>query len=132
MSEYNNTVHDTTKFSPRFLLIGQSPFESQLCKKIDLSVAREKPRLHNRDSHEMNKKYYDLKHKKPTFQEGDLVLIRNPRLRKLEPRFLGPFKILQKLSENSYRLNIPRRMRVHNILDACQMSPYRTISADII
>jgi len=53
-------------------------------------------------------------HRKPTiFKEGDLVWIhlrkeifRSKRYYKLKPRANGPFKVLQRISENAYKIDL--------------------------
>ena len=61
------------------------------------------------DSHERNKQYYDAKRSGLTFQEGDLVLMKNLKRRKgrnvkLQPKFIGPYRVFRKLSDNNYQV----------------------------
>nr|GFC67343.1 putative nucleotidyltransferase, ribonuclease H [Tanacetum cinerariifolium] len=71
-------------------------------------------------------KSYDDKHRRSLeFQPGDHVLLKvSPARRvrrfgikgKLSPRFIGPFKILYRVGEVSYRLALPPQLsHVHNI-----------------
>nr|GEW41619.1 putative reverse transcriptase domain-containing protein [Tanacetum cinerariifolium]GEX39247.1 putative reverse transcriptase domain-containing protein [Tanacetum cinerariifolium] len=70
------------------------------------------------------KSYADLKHKPMEFQVGDKVMLKvSPwkgvvRFRKrgeLNPRYVGPFKVLEKIRKVAYKLELPEELsRVHN------------------
>ena len=73
------------------------------------------------------------KHKKPmVFQEGDLVWLhlrkdRFPQERnsKLKPRGDGPFKVLKKINDNAYVIDIPiDKYLVSNTFSVFDLSPY--------
>ena len=73
------------------------------------------------------------KHKKPmVFQEGDLVWLhlRNDRFpqernSKLKPRGDGPFKVLKKINNNAYVIDIPTdKYLVSNTFNVSDLSPY--------
>ncbi|GJY59868.1 hypothetical protein Tco_0459760 [Tanacetum coccineum] len=70
------------------------------------------------------KSYADLKRKPMEFQVGDKVMLKvSPwkgvvhfgKRGKLNPRYVGPFKVLEKAREVSYKLELPEELsRVHN------------------
>ncbi|GKF13095.1 hypothetical protein Tco_0051021 [Tanacetum coccineum] len=70
------------------------------------------------------KSYADLKHKLMEFQVGDKVMLKVlPWKRvvhfgkqgKLNPRYVGPLKVLEKVGEVAYKLELPEELnRVHN------------------
>nr|GFA18418.1 putative reverse transcriptase domain-containing protein [Tanacetum cinerariifolium] len=72
------------------------------------------------------KSYPDLKRKPMEFQVGDKVMIkvspwkgvvRFGKQRKLNPRYVGPFKVLERIGDVAYKLDIPEDLsRVHNTL----------------
>ncbi|GJU60903.1 putative reverse transcriptase domain-containing protein [Tanacetum coccineum] len=70
------------------------------------------------------KSYADLKRKPMEFQVGDRVMlkvspwkgvVRFGKRGKLNPRYVGPFKVLEKVRSVAYKLELPQELsRVHN------------------
>ncbi|GJX19011.1 hypothetical protein Tco_0221688, partial [Tanacetum coccineum] len=70
------------------------------------------------------KSYADLKRKPMEFQVGDKVMlkvlpwkgvVRFGKRGKLNPRYVGPFKVLKKVGAVAYKLELPQELsRVHN------------------
>ncbi|GKG30838.1 hypothetical protein Tco_0423326, partial [Tanacetum coccineum] len=68
--------------------------------------------------------YVDLKRKKMEFQVGDKFMlkvspwkgvVRFGKRGKLNPRYVGPFKVLKKVGAIAYKLELPQELsRVHN------------------
>ncbi|GJT13065.1 hypothetical protein Tco_0860107 [Tanacetum coccineum] len=75
-------------------------------------------------AHDRQKSYADLKRKPMEFQVGDKVMLKvSPwkgvvhfgKRGKLNPRYVGPFKVLEKVGEVTYKLKLPEELsRVHN------------------
>ncbi|GJT17518.1 putative reverse transcriptase domain-containing protein, partial [Tanacetum coccineum] len=133
---YNNSYHSSVRRAPFEALYGRkcrSPImwaevrESQLIglelvqettKKISQIKDRQKAA---RDRH---KSYVDKRRKPLEFSVGDYVLVKvSPwkgvvRFRKkgkLAPRFVGPFKIIEKVGPVAYRLDLPEKLNgVHD------------------
>jgi hypothetical protein len=67
------------------------------------------------------KSYADAKRKDVEFQVGEKVLLSSVNLnkhkqaRKLYPKFVGPFEILEKVNSVAYKLDLPESMPVHNV-----------------
>ncbi|GKG19037.1 hypothetical protein Tco_0376136, partial [Tanacetum coccineum] len=70
------------------------------------------------------KSYADLKHKPMEFQVKDKVMlkvspwkgvVRFGKRGKLNPRYVGPFKVIERVGEVAYKLELPKELsRVHN------------------
>nr|GFC48070.1 putative reverse transcriptase domain-containing protein [Tanacetum cinerariifolium] len=66
------------------------------------------------------KSYADLKRKHMEFQVRDKVMLKKGVVRfgkrgKLNPRYVGPFKVLEKVGDVAYKLDLPEELsRVHN------------------
>ncbi|GKC73093.1 hypothetical protein Tco_1118976, partial [Tanacetum coccineum] len=75
-------------------------------------------------AHDRQKSYADLKRKLMEFQVGDRVMlkvspwkgvVRFRKRGKLNPRYVGPFKVLEKFRVVAYNLELPQELsRVHN------------------
>ena len=65
------------------------------------------------------------------FQEGDLVLLSTKHIRfrqcptKLQRRFVGPFKITQKVSRVAYRLQLPENWSMHPVFHISLLKSWR-------
>ncbi|GKG27465.1 hypothetical protein Tco_0403168 [Tanacetum coccineum] len=75
-------------------------------------------------AHDQQKSYADLKRKPMEFQVGDKVMlkvspwkgvVRFGKRGKLNPRYVGPFKVLEKVGSVAYKLELPKELsRVYN------------------
>ncbi|GKE57369.1 putative reverse transcriptase domain-containing protein [Tanacetum coccineum] len=75
-------------------------------------------------AHDRQKSYADVRRKPLEFQVGDRVMlkvspwkgvVRFGKRGKLNPRYIGPFKVLAKVGTVAYRLELPQQLnRVHN------------------
>nr|GFB98410.1 putative reverse transcriptase domain, ribonuclease H-like domain, aspartic peptidase domain protein [Tanacetum cinerariifolium] len=83
------------------------------------------------------KSYVDLKRKPMEFQVGDKVIlkvspwkwvVRFGKRGKLNPTYVGPFKVLERIGDVAYKLNILEELsRVHN---TCHVSNLKKRHAD--
>src|ERR1700744_1422278 len=77
------------------------------------------------------KENYD-QHRKPdpNLKSGDMVwfIPRNVKTtrpsKKLDYKKMGPFKIIKKVGTNSYKLDLPTSMRIHNSFHISLLEPY--------
>nr|GFB34362.1 putative reverse transcriptase domain-containing protein [Tanacetum cinerariifolium] len=75
-------------------------------------------------SRDRQKSYADLKRKPMEFQVRDKVMlkvspwkgvVRFGKRGKLNPRYVGPFKVLERIGDLAYNLDLPEELiRVHN------------------
>ena len=131
---YNNSRNSSTKITPFMALYGYNPelrfdiadtvtageapaARQRIVQLQDLRNRLQEELLH---SQERQAKYYNQKHQPKLFKRGDLVKLstRNLRLRdkKLQPRWVGPFRILERIGSQAYRLALPEKYaRLHDV-----------------
>ncbi|GKE05005.1 putative reverse transcriptase domain-containing protein [Tanacetum coccineum] len=133
---YNNSYHASIKAAPFEALYGRkcrSPVcwtevgEAQilgpeLIQETTEKIVQIKQRM--QAARDRQKSYADLKRKPMEFQVGDKVMLKvSPwkgvvhfgKWGKLNPRYVGPFKVLEKVGEVAYKLELPEELsRVHN------------------
>ncbi|GJY90012.1 RNA-directed DNA polymerase [Tanacetum coccineum] len=148
---YNRSNHSSTGRSPFFVVYGRNPFTPlDLAPMVgDGSVspegderARQIQELHAQVreqiiKHNLQYQTRANKHRKQVlFDEGDLVWIHLRRARfpqgrfgKLHPRADGPFRILKKINDNAYRVELPGHYGVSDTFNVADLSPY-TPNAD--
>ncbi|GJR01011.1 putative reverse transcriptase domain-containing protein [Tanacetum coccineum] len=112
---YNNSYHASIKAAPFEALYGRkcrSPvYWAEIKQRIQAAQYRQKS-------------YADLKHKPMKFQVRDRVMLKVlpwkgvvcfGKQGKLNPRYVGPFKVLEKVGAVAYKLELPQELsRVHN------------------
>ena len=132
---YNNSRSSTTKTTPFMALYGYHPelrfdIEDAATKEGEIPAAHDRVRrlqeLRNRlreellKSQERQAKYYNQKHLPKLFKRRDWVKLstRNLRLKdkKLQPRWVGPFRVLQRIGSQAYKLALPEKYaRLHDV-----------------
>ena len=76
------------------------------------------------------KEQHDQHRREVTFQPGDQVLLATRQLTelaqvgKLRPRWQGPFEVLGSPSPNTYRLQLPRRMRISPVVNVDRLKRF--------
>lgn len=143
---YNRSSSQTTGCSPFEVVYGNNPITpldlAPLLVNHNYSQDAEEhakyiKKLHEKVRQEIvkqNEKYQrnaNKHRKKKVFNEGDLVWIhlrkeRFPRGRygKLQPRADGPFKILKKIGDNAYKVELPGDYGVSATFNVADLSPY--------
>ncbi|WOG95956.1 hypothetical protein DCAR_0415286 [Daucus carota subsp. sativus] len=121
---YNNAVHSATGQSPFSLVYVQPPRHAldlaKLPKTAKLEVQNEK-----------YKKFADTKRRQKLFTEGDqvMVFLRKERFpvgtfNKLKPRKYGPYKILKKINDNAYVIDLPGDMSISKTFNVADVHDF--------
>ncbi|GKB63731.1 putative reverse transcriptase domain-containing protein, partial [Tanacetum coccineum] len=113
---YNNSYHASIK-------VGQVQLSGpEIVQEATEKVIQIKQRM--QAAHDRQKSYANLKRKPMKFQVGDRVMLKvSPwkgvvhfgKRGKLNPRYVGPFKVLEKVGSVAYKLELPQELsRVYN------------------
>ncbi|GJZ51216.1 putative reverse transcriptase domain-containing protein [Tanacetum coccineum] len=143
---YNNSYHASIKAAPFEALYGQkcrSPVcwaevgEVQLTgpdivQETTEKIVQNKQRM--QAARDRQKSYADLKRKPMEFQVGDKVMLKvSPwkgvvhfgKRGKLNPRYVGPFKVLERVKDVAYKLKLPEELsRVHNTFHVSNLKKF--------
>lgn len=79
-----------------------------------------------------DKVYADKKARPQTFEIGQRVLLSTKNLhikrknltKKLVSRFIGPFKVLNRVGRQAYELELPPTLRIHDVFHVSLLRPY--------
>ena len=140
---YTASVNAVTGYTPFYLMYGEQPCVSTtmlqpLSSSVGifprtvwraLRIARERIQIQlNRHKERIDKRRRHIE-----FEEGDPVYICTQNLsdtqmpslpRKLWPKFVGPFVIVNKISSKLYRLQLPPEFKVHPVFNVDQLKPF--------
>jgi hypothetical protein len=140
---YNNSVQCSTGFTP-FELDGvqaatpatlwnpqQVPQQSFIA---DASIKIQAAKDHLHAAQQRQARYRNEGRRNVEFHEGQWVLVQSTRFArtqldpeghgKLKSRFIGPFRILERIGPVTYRLELPPDCRVHNAFHVELLRPY--------
>ena len=131
----NSLPNGSTGFSPFYLNYGHEPVmpvqlleggEKISTESVASFIRRitsdwELTRENLRRSVGLQQKYYDRRHRDVTDKVGDLVLLstRNLKMKgtpgKLQRRFVSPFRVIQTIGQQAYRLSLRDDWKSHSV-----------------
>jgi hypothetical protein len=150
---YNSMVHGSTRYAPFQLLFGFTPkgpldLANPRAKRMqllrenredvdgfvrDLETHRRMARDAIAQAQAKQADAHDRGRRVLSFVEGEMVLINPHSLEwleskgagvKLRQRWIGPFRVLKRVSQNAYRLQLPKAFPGSNIINLEHIRPY--------
>lgn len=139
---YNNTVHKATKEAPFMVNLGFNPrtpatvcYDQVTDKSVKefletLQLAQDVTRQNIIKAQSAAKARYDKSHRNVQLNVGDLVMLSTANVRatnekqKLSYLWVGPFKVLKKVNDLSYQLDLPAHWRIHDTFHVSLLKPY--------
>jgi len=145
---YNSSVNRTTGLSPFHVVYGKNPtspldlapkpFNDRINEDA-IARAENIQEIHKRvrDRIEHNNREYEKsknKHRRMVnIKEGDLVWIHlrkerfgKGRYGKLKPKADGPFRVLKKINNNAYEIELPDHYGVSSTFNVSDLTPYKS------
>ena len=143
---YNRSRHSATKKSPFEVVYGLNPHTPldlvpRPLKDVEhpggAARAEHVRNLHERTKIQLERRAEQLRaqknknRKELIFEPGDLVWMHlkkerfpSKRKTKLDPRGDGPFKVLRRIGNNAYQLELPKSYGIHPTINVADLKPY--------
>jgi transposase InsO family protein len=142
----NNARNATTKVSPAQALLGFQPeFRIDIEDDVPggevpearsriqkLEQLREEMRQQWRIATDKQAEHYNKRHQPIVLKRGQLVGLSTKNLKlkgekkKLAPRFIGPFRVLETIGKQAYRISLPEKYyRLHNVFHISLLEPWK-------
>ena len=141
----NNHKHSATQHSPFFLNFGfhpKTPSTSQLSTLVPSAVASHQELQSTlalvkdllKSAQDRMTTFANAHRTDLTFSPGDHVMLSSLHItpsnqvgrpsKKLAPRYLGPYKVLERVGQVSYKLELPASLRIHPTFHISRLRPY--------
>ena len=113
---------------------GRLPSLDAVFQEMDSTLTRVRDLI--KSAQDRQKTYADSRFRRPhAFKAGDQVMLstRNLKFRsgvkKLHPKFIGPFSIIEMVGENAARLALPSTYRIHPVFHVSLLKEYKADAA---
>ena len=138
---HNNREHSATKMSPFFANTGRHPETLEQVQMTSSNLSAEDFARHIKDVNELAKsnleraaedmKRFHDRHTGTsiTYNVGDQVFLDGRNMstsrptKKMDDKWFGPFKIVEKVGASAYRLKLPSTMKVHPVFNEVLLKP---------
>jgi hypothetical protein len=151
---YNNSCQESLKMAPFEILYGrrcrtplfcsevgeQNVFEPDILQEAEKEFCMARENLRVAQSRQNN--YVNQRRRELSFEVGDFAYLKVSPMRglrrlkvrgKLAPRFIGPFKILEKRGEVAYQLKLPLLLSdVHGVFHVSQLKKCQRVPEEQI
>jgi hypothetical protein len=134
LEKYNDTPHSSTGYTPRFLMFGKQSKISPIEEGIDITEARRRALVNSNIAHERNKRRYDRRRKPRELEVNELVYVENGNKmnrRKMDPIYIGPFRVQEKLSPHIYRVESCKKRKENNLFHVSKLVPFMPREGDV-
>jgi hypothetical protein len=105
-------------------------FASQMMERL------KQAKLAIQAAQDRQKAYADRTRRDVVYSVGDMILLSTKNIRlldpgknKLLPKWLGPFRVIEKVGPVAYRLDLPPTMKIHPVFHVSLLKPYRSDGA---
>ncbi|KAJ9549289.1 hypothetical protein OSB04_021832 [Centaurea solstitialis] len=143
---YNRSTHHSTGMSPFLVVYGRNPltpldlarspvteyFSSEgEDRAAQIKLIHQQVRDQIINNNIVYQRRANVRRKKVVSQEGDLVWVHLSKERfpggrssKLQPRVDGPFKVLKRINDNTYKIDLPGHYNVSATFNVVDLSPF--------
>lgn len=140
---YNSMVNRSTGKSPFEIIYGKTPNHYLDLAKIPTSIRKvedvtatfekiqKEVKKKLQESNESYKVAADAHRRVQLFKEGDFVWVYLKKERftagtynKLKEKKIGPCRVLRKINDNAYKIELPAHIRTHSTFNVRDLTPY--------